>query len=131
MDALRRKHASTRRRNSTTKKGFKVVYISSPIEVKTCPSNFRALVQELTGKDSDSDAAATAATRLVDDANGGVPVENGVLPPPPPPPLANSFPSYSDSAFGHLDDDVMIAPHMEGSSLRMFGLDLYHQMRFN
>ncbi|GLT93272.1 hypothetical protein SLE2022_110730 [Rubroshorea leprosula] len=128
MDAHRRKHASTRRRNSTTKKGFKVVYISSPIEVKTCASNFRALVQELTGKDSDSDAAATAATRLMDNPNGGVPVENGVLPPPP---LANSFPSYSDSAFGHLDDDVMIAPHTEGSSVRMFGLDLYHQMRFN
>ncbi|GLT66767.1 hypothetical protein SLA2020_391160 [Shorea laevis] len=119
MDALRRKHASARRRNSTTKKGFKVVYISSPIEVKTCASNFRALVQELTGKDSDSDAAAAAATRLMD-ADGVVPVENGVLPPPPP--SANSFPSYSDSVSGHLDDDVMIAPHMEESFLRMLWL---------
>ncbi|KAL5799384.1 hypothetical protein ACOSQ4_032268 [Xanthoceras sorbifolium] len=42
------------------KKGVKVVYISSPMKVETCASNFRALVQELTGKDSD------AASRLAD-----------------------------------------------------------------
>uniref|UniRef100_A0A803NSS0 VQ domain-containing protein n=1 Tax=Cannabis sativa TaxID=3483 RepID=A0A803NSS0_CANSA len=32
-----------------TKKGVKVVYISSPMKVKTSASEFRALVQELTG----------------------------------------------------------------------------------
>ena len=32
------------------KKGIKVTYISSPMKVKTCASNFRALVQKLTGK---------------------------------------------------------------------------------
>lgn len=31
----------------------KVVYISSPMKVKTSASKFRALVQELTGRDSD------------------------------------------------------------------------------
>ena len=31
----------------------KVVYISSPMKVKTCASKFRALVQELTGRESE------------------------------------------------------------------------------
>lgn len=31
----------------------KVVYISSPMKVKICASQFRALVQQLTGRDSD------------------------------------------------------------------------------
>ncbi|KAK6911361.1 VQ protein [Dillenia turbinata] len=36
------------------RKPMKVTYISSPMMVKACnPSEFRALVQELTGKDSD------------------------------------------------------------------------------
>lgn len=35
------------------KKGVKVVYISNPMKVKTSASEFRALVQELTGRDSD------------------------------------------------------------------------------
>ncbi|XP_028770061.1 sigma factor binding protein 1, chloroplastic-like [Neltuma alba] len=34
------------------KKDIKVTYISSPMKVKTSASNFRALVQELTGQDS-------------------------------------------------------------------------------
>ncbi|KAJ4971442.1 hypothetical protein NE237_004541 [Protea cynaroides] len=34
-------------------KAVKVVYISNPMKVKTSASEFRALVQELTGKDSD------------------------------------------------------------------------------
>ncbi|KAF5742461.1 hypothetical protein HS088_TW09G00509 [Tripterygium wilfordii] len=52
-----------RRRRNNDKKALKVVYISSPMKVKTCASKFRALVQELTGKDSD-------IARLMD-ANGG------------------------------------------------------------
>ena len=42
------------KRKRCNKKGVKVVYISSPMKVNTCASKFRALVQELTGKDSDS-----------------------------------------------------------------------------
>ncbi|XP_043692875.1 sigma factor binding protein 1, chloroplastic-like [Telopea speciosissima] len=34
-------------------KPIKVVYISNPMKVKTSASEFRALVQELTGRDSD------------------------------------------------------------------------------
>lgn len=37
-----------------SRKGIKVVYISSPMKVKTSASEFRALVQELTGRDSDA-----------------------------------------------------------------------------
>ncbi|KAF8398238.1 hypothetical protein HHK36_017164 [Tetracentron sinense] len=40
------------------KKPIKVVYISNPMKVKTSASEFRALVQELTGRDSNlADAA--------------------------------------------------------------------------
>ncbi|XP_019057696.1 PREDICTED: sigma factor binding protein 2, chloroplastic-like [Tarenaya hassleriana] len=41
------------KRRKNNKEDLKVVYISSPIKVKTSASEFRALVQELTGKDSD------------------------------------------------------------------------------
>uniref|UniRef100_A0A7N0T2R7 VQ domain-containing protein n=1 Tax=Kalanchoe fedtschenkoi TaxID=63787 RepID=A0A7N0T2R7_KALFE len=40
-------------RSSSKKKNLKVVYISSPMKVKTCASNFRSTVQQLTGRDSD------------------------------------------------------------------------------
>ncbi|OWM78463.1 uncharacterized protein LOC116211606 [Punica granatum] len=42
-----------KRRSSSGKNGIKVVYISSPMKVKTSASEFRAIVQELTGRDSD------------------------------------------------------------------------------
>lgn len=56
MDVLGvRQMKSTKKntRRSKCKKDIKVVYISSPMKVKACASEFRALVQELTGKDSD------------------------------------------------------------------------------
>lgn len=42
-----------KRRTSSRKSGVKVVYISSPMKVKTSASEFRMIVQELTGRDSD------------------------------------------------------------------------------
>ncbi|KAI9111292.1 hypothetical protein K1719_017704 [Acacia pycnantha] len=39
-----------RRHHQKREKGIKVTYISSPMKVKTSASNFRALVQKLTGK---------------------------------------------------------------------------------
>lgn len=48
MKSGKRSHAKR------SKKAIKVVYISSPMKVKTTASEFRALVQELTGKDSDA-----------------------------------------------------------------------------
>lgn len=41
-----------KRRSKKNTKEVKVTYISSPMKVKTSASNFRALVQELTGQDS-------------------------------------------------------------------------------
>jgi len=41
-----------KRQNKKNKKEVTVTYISSPMKVKTSASNFRALVQELTGQDS-------------------------------------------------------------------------------
>lgn len=72
-------------KNSRKRKGrrerVKVVYISSPVKVKTSASRFRALVQELTGRDSD-------VSRYVEANNGsyyhdnhhsqGVAVDRGI-----------------------------------------------------
>lgn len=71
-------------KNSRKRKGrrerVKVVYISSPVKVKTSASRFRALVQELTGRDSD-------VSRYVEANNGcyyhdhhsqGVAVDGGI-----------------------------------------------------
>jgi len=41
-----------KRMSKKDKKDIKFTYISSPVKVKTNASNFRALVQELTGQDS-------------------------------------------------------------------------------
>lgn len=43
------------KRNRRHNKSIKVVYISSPMKVKTSASEFRALVQELTGINSDAE----------------------------------------------------------------------------
>ncbi|KAM2065328.1 hypothetical protein TB1_027706 [Malus domestica] len=51
-------------KRSRSKGGVKVVYISSPMKVQTSASEFRALVQELTGRDSD-------AERFMETNNGG------------------------------------------------------------
>lgn len=66
MDALgvhQMKISKKNSKRSDKKKDFKVVYISTPMKVETCASQFRALVQELTGKDSD------VADRLADYSN--------------------------------------------------------------
>ncbi|KAJ7949368.1 Sigma factor binding protein 1, chloroplastic [Quillaja saponaria] len=60
---------SKRKQSKKVEKGIKVVYISSPMKVETSASKFRALVQELTGQDSDT-------ARLMElEANNGA--ENG------------------------------------------------------
>ncbi|KAL1564327.1 sigma factor binding protein 1, chloroplastic-like [Salvia divinorum] len=46
-------HPPPRKMISNSKKRLKVVYISSPMKVRTSQARFRALVQELTGKNSD------------------------------------------------------------------------------
>lgn len=63
------RHQITKPRKNTNKRcktDIKVVYISSPMKVKTCVSKFRDLVQELTGKDSDADAYASRLATNVD-----------------------------------------------------------------
>ncbi|XP_022139181.1 uncharacterized protein LOC111010149 [Momordica charantia] len=68
MDVIGRKQAKIRRSKKSAA-DFKVVYISSPMKVKTSASKFRSLVQKLTGQDSDAErfmeliAAAAAADR--------------------------------------------------------------------
>ncbi|KAI3744052.1 hypothetical protein L1987_57124 [Smallanthus sonchifolius] len=53
MDMLTVKPTKNCRAKKDMTKKLKVVYISSPMKVKTSASRFRSLVQELTGRDSD------------------------------------------------------------------------------
>ncbi|KAE9586300.1 hypothetical protein Lal_00000735 [Lupinus albus] len=49
------KRSNPKKKNlNNNNKPMKVVYISNPMKVKTSPSEFRALVQELTGQDAES-----------------------------------------------------------------------------
>ena len=54
MDVLGVNQVKNKRQAKGSKKGIKVVYIASPMKVKTSASKFRDLVQELTGQDSDT-----------------------------------------------------------------------------
>ncbi|XP_050383331.1 sigma factor binding protein 2, chloroplastic-like [Argentina anserina] len=59
----------TKTRSKSKKKPIKVVYISNPMKVTTSASEFRALVQQLTGQDADD------LPNLHPTANPKVPVE--------------------------------------------------------
>ncbi|KAJ4720399.1 sigma factor binding protein 1, chloroplastic-like [Melia azedarach] len=109
------------------KKGVKVVYISSPMKVKTCASKFRALVQELTGKDSDAYAAAlqisnadTSPNKVVVDRDVH---ENNDREVSAEGDLINSPCCTIESPF----DDDLFMPQREGSFLGMFTSNLFHQ----
>ncbi|KAJ4949813.1 hypothetical protein NE237_005609 [Protea cynaroides] len=52
MDVLSVHQSSKQAKAKKKSKPIKVVYISNPLKVNTTVSNFRALVQELTGRDS-------------------------------------------------------------------------------
>ncbi|XP_010245501.1 PREDICTED: sigma factor binding protein 1, chloroplastic-like [Nelumbo nucifera] len=71
MDKLSVHQRKGAKQAKSKNKPIKVVYISNPMKVKTSASQFRALVQELTGRDSDE----TDATRFSDfDSVDGVQV---------------------------------------------------------
>lgn len=130
MDVLGVQQMKIRKHNNyykRCKKDVKVVYISSPVKFKTCASKFRALVQELTGKDSDADAAAHRFSDIngADDQNSPkVVVDQG---------LACAV-SGDDHQQGDLRSspsmedqfDDLFLPHREGSFLGMFTSSLFH-----
>lgn len=109
-----------------SKKAVKVVYISSPMKVKTSASEFRALVQELTGKDSD-------ACRLMD-VNGA---QNSpeVLDRRPADdhnestfPLMNSYHESSSTSSGSVFEPYDgLFPSMDGSFMGMFQSNFFHE----
>ncbi|GJR34809.1 VQ-like protein [Tanacetum coccineum] len=96
-----------RTKNGTKKKDnnkLKVVHISSPMKVKTSASRFRALVQELTGRDSDISRydvnyfehvspTTSAATKKTTKEVGSKPVECDH------PELFTDFESFFDDVF--------------------------------
>ena len=77
---------------------LKVVYISSPMKVRTSASRFRALVQQLTGKNSDIAPYMDSDGGALDYCDH----DGTLLPDRPPPSLSNS--DTSDSLQGAVDD---------------------------
>ncbi|KAE8671895.1 Sigma factor binding protein 1 [Hibiscus syriacus] len=126
MDALHQvKRTKKNSKRSNSEKGLKVVYISSPMKVQTCASQFRALVQELTGKDSDVADWFMDSSNYNDTTPENSPTnsdttrtiaDDGVIGQLP------SLDSNSDqSVFGPFDDGIM----SEGSFLGMFTSNLF------
>ncbi|KAK3003701.1 hypothetical protein RJ639_019888 [Escallonia herrerae] len=108
MDKLRSVHQNkATKQTKPKKKPVKVVYISNPMRVKTSASEFRALVQELTGQDADlpdpskypeildSHPVDPRAMKLTDELKvAGVEA-------------ANELPNQPDLPFEHYDDVFM------------------------
>ncbi|XVF82370.1 hypothetical protein PTKIN_Ptkin16aG0041500 [Pterospermum kingtungense] len=116
------------RRSRSCKKDIKVVYISSPMKVKACASEFRALVQELTGKDSDvADRTSQFMDNYDDSSDQNSPTNSEatrVVDDHPVPVLP--FANYShESVFEPYDDDD-VGLMSEGSFLGMFTSNLFH-----
>ncbi|KAG9454949.1 hypothetical protein H6P81_007853 [Aristolochia fimbriata] len=82
MGKKKKPTSSSRRKKGS---GIKVVYISNPMKVKASASEFRALVQELTGQDSDP-AEMMAKLLAADSSSSSSYSPPSLLPPPPPPP---------------------------------------------
>ncbi|KAK3043212.1 hypothetical protein RJ639_001645 [Escallonia herrerae] len=113
MDKLLSVHQNkATKQTKPKKKPVKVVYISNPMRVKTSASEFRALVQELTGQDADlpdpskypeildSHQVDPRAMKLTDELKVA-----GVEP-------ANELPNRPDLPFEHYDD-VFMPPMLE------------------
>ncbi|KDP40549.1 hypothetical protein JCGZ_24548 [Jatropha curcas] len=121
-----------KRQAKRSKKAIKVVYISSPMKVQTSASKFRALVQELTGKDSDAarfmdvnggDQNLNSSPEILDQT--GVDGQGSFVPS-----LMNSC---NDSSSTSPDSDFVFEsldrylPPMEGSFMSMFQSNLFHE----
>ncbi|XP_058107482.1 nuclear speckle RNA-binding protein B-like [Magnolia sinica] len=55
-------HKRSPKQTKPKKKPIKIVYISNPMKVETSASEFRALVQELTGQDSDYRSSSSSSS---------------------------------------------------------------------
>ncbi|GMY22763.1 sigma factor binding protein 2, chloroplastic [Fagus crenata] len=82
-------HVKGKRQAKGSKKGVKVVYIASPMKVKTSASKFRDLVQELTGQDSDT-------ARYMEEVNNGADHQGPF--------------NFSDQQLGAINDEVSKLP---------------------
>ncbi|CAJ1914887.1 unnamed protein product [Sphenostylis stenocarpa] len=114
----------TKPRKKNTPHPVKVVYISNPMKIKASASEFRALVQELTGQDAQSppDPTRLHALDSSDDSSSDkvTNVDDHVLPLPQDPndsvqhqQLLQQQPS---SSFEALDDDVFTPQMIESIS---------------
>ncbi|XP_038892750.1 sigma factor binding protein 1, chloroplastic-like [Benincasa hispida] len=67
MNVTGKKHPKRSKKSAAA--NFKVVYISSPMKVKTSASKFRSLVQKLTGQDSDAERFMELIASAASDRN--------------------------------------------------------------
>ncbi|KAF8364933.1 hypothetical protein HHK36_011760 [Tetracentron sinense] len=116
----------TRSQAISKKKPIKVVYISTPMKVKTSASEFRALVQELTGRDSkffEIDGFQTVPDRRMKLADGDHLQEIPRLDP------CHKLPSRcsDDSVFESFDDHVFDPPHMLENFTGFLSSNLYYE----
>ncbi|KAG6791124.1 hypothetical protein POTOM_000236 [Populus tomentosa] len=118
MKSGKRSHAKR------SKKAIKVVYISSPVKVKTSASEFRALVQELTGKDSD---AARFMDINGDDEISHQRAEYGHRVPAVPSTNSNQSPSATSSeSFLESFDGELFSSMEESTFMGMLQSSLFH-----
>ncbi|GFZ02438.1 hypothetical protein Acr_15g0010460 [Actinidia rufa] len=99
------------RKSKRKRESVKVVYISSPVKVKTSASRFRALVQELTGQHSDVSRFAetyNSQQTIVDTEFKSI---NSRM---------TESPASSDSLFEPSFDDLLMSSRFQGSFLGMF-----------
>ncbi|EXB38304.1 hypothetical protein L484_013937 [Morus notabilis] len=126
LTSLQRKPTKKTSANNKTKKTrpVKVVYISNPMKIKTSASEFRALVQELTGQDAEfPDPTKFLATNGEDQVGVDSTVkiggdhsnsqEQGAT-------ESNNSSTTTTSRYEALDDDVFMPQMMESFEAGIF-----------
>ncbi|XP_059668314.1 sigma factor binding protein 2, chloroplastic-like [Cornus florida] len=91
------------KQTKTKKKPVKVVYISNPMKVKTSASEFRALVQELTGQNADKPDPSRYVA-IDDVADHQTVTDDEAIQVPTVDPGSNELPNRSDLPFEPYDD---------------------------
>ncbi|ESW34088.1 hypothetical protein PHAVU_001G123400 [Phaseolus vulgaris] len=112
----------------------KVVYISNPMKIKTSASEFRALVQELTGQDAQSPPNPTRFHALdsSDDSSSDkvISVDDHVIPIPMDPDISVQQQQQHlqpSSSFEAPDDDDVFTPQMIENISALLPASLFYE----
>lgn len=142
------RHRAQKQANKKRGKGVKVVYISSPMKVTASASQFRALVQELTGQDSDvagfmeasnpNNVNADATTTAYHASRGYVYEESitragigQVAPQNRPAAYCGESPETSDSLPEQVGDDDGFVGQIEENLAALFPDSVFHEYYYS